>query len=287
MPSARRRGWASSPLGFVRRVFWGAYDDKVLFLASAMTFDALLASLPLVLLLMAVLGQVLHTSGDPAMQDLLALLDRVLPRSSNVGEGPIRRAERILTGIVESRGQLSVFGLPLFLVLATRFFSGTRAALNEVFDTSETRSYPHGKMIDLYLVLVTLVLIVANAYLTLRFAQVPWLGRFAATVSTYALGVLLFYVIYTVAPTRRMRRDTAVVAAAVAALGFELAKRTYSLYLSEAATIDRLISNANAIAVVLFVLWVYAMSCVFLVGAEVAETYDLARRQREQREILA
>lgn len=252
-----------------------------------MTFDALLASLPLVLLLMAVLGQVVHTSGDPAMQDLLELLDRVLPRASNAGDGPIRRAERLLTGVVESRGQLSVFGLPLFLVLATRFFSGTRAALNEVFDTSETRSYLRGKMIDLYLVLVTLVLVVANAYLTLRFAQVPWLGRFAATVSTYAVGVLLFYVIYTVAPTRRMRPDTAVVAAAVAALGFELAKRTFSLYLSEAATIDRLISNANAIAVLLFVLWIYAMSCVFLVGAEVAETYDLLRRQREQREILA
>ncbi len=287
MPSARRRGWASSPLGFVRRVFWGAYDDKVLFLASAMTFDALLASLPLVLLLLAVLGQVLHSTGDPAMQDLSALLDRLLPRSSTAGEGPIRRAEDLLTGVVESRAQLSVFGIPLFLVLATRFFSGTRAALNEVFDTSETRSYLRGKMIDLYLVLVTLVLVVANAYLTLRFAQVPWLGRFAATVSTYALGVLLFYVIYTIAPTRRMRPDTAVVAAAVAALGFELAKRGYSAYLSNAATIDRLISNPNAIAVLLFVLWMYAMSCVFLVGAEVAETYDLVRRQREQREILA
>jgi uncharacterized BrkB/YihY/UPF0761 family membrane protein len=37
----------------------------------------------------------------------------------------------------------------------------------------------------------------------------------------------------------------------------------------------------------LFVLWMYVTSFIFLAGGEVAETYDLARRQREQRALLA
>jgi len=281
-----RRGWAYSPLGFTRRVLTGAYEDKVLFLGSAMAFDALVAAIPLTLLLLSTLGYFVH-QGDEPMQDILAILDRVLPRMQGGGaDGPLRRAEQILRAVVESRGQLTTLGVPLFLLLATRFFSGARAALNEVFDTSETRSYLRGKLVDLFLVIVTLVLVVANAYVTVQFPADRWLGRFLSTLSTYGLGVLLFFIIYAVAPTRAMRWDTILVAAAVASLGFEVAKRLYSVYLTKFTTIDQLISNANFIALLLLVLWVYATACVFLLGGEVAETYDLARRQRAQREIL-
>lgn len=286
MSPLSRRGWAFSPLGFVRRVLTGAYEDKILFLGSAMAFDALVAALPLTLLLLSALGYFVH-QGDEPMQDILALLDRLLPRRQGGGpDGPLHRAEQLLQAVVESRGQFTTLGVPLFLVLATRFFSGARAALNEVFDTSETRSYLRGKLVDLFLVIVTLVLVVANAYVTVQFPHDVWLGRFLSTLSTYGLGVMLFFIIYAVAPTRAMRWDTILVAAAVASLGFEVAKRLYSVYLTKFTTIDQLISNANFIALLLLVLWVYAMACVFLLGGEVAETYDLARRQREQRAIL-
>ncbi len=285
MRTPPRRGWAYSPIGFVRRVFIGAYEDNILFLGSALTFDALLAALPFALLLLAALGYFVH-SGEEAMADVLALLDRVLPAGQPGGAGPLGQAERLITGVVESRAQLSIYGVPLFLWFATRFFSGARAALNEVFDTHETRSVLVGKGIDLVLVVVALVLIVANAYLTVVVADYPWLGRFVIGISTFALGVVLFFIVYMAAPTRPMPWDTALVAAAVASLGFEIAKKLYSLYLGEFAQFDRLVSNANAIAVLLVVVWLYLMACVFLLGAEVGETYDLMRRQREQRAIL-
>jgi len=279
------RGWAFSPLGFVRRVFVGAYEDNILFLGSALTFDALLAALPFALLLLSALGFFVH-AGDEAMQDVVALLERMLPVGGVDEDNPLQRAEDLVTGVVESRTQLSIFGIPLFFWFATRFFSGARAALNEVFDTRESRSFFQGKGIDFILVVVTLVVIVSNAYLTVRFATNPWIGRFVIGLSTYGLVVVLFYIVYTVAPTRSMRWDTALVASAVAALGFEIAKKIFSLYLTQFATIDRLISNANAIAVLLIVMWLYAIAVIFLFGSEVAETYDLMRRQREQRAIL-
>jgi membrane protein len=286
MPAPPPRGWAFSPLGFVRRVFIGAYEDNILFLGSALTFDALLAALPFALLLLSALGYFVYAGDAEALEDVVALLDQMLPSSGSHAADPVRRAEDLVTGVVESRTQLSIFGIPLFFWFATRFFSGARAALNEVFDTRESRSFFKGKAIDFVLVVVTLVLIVSNAYLTLRFATNPWIGRFVVGLSTYGLVVALFYIVYTVAPTRSMRWDTALVASAVAALGFEIAKKLFSLYLTNFATIDRLISNANAIAVLLVVVWLYAIAIVFLFGGEVAETYDLMRRQREQRAIL-
>ena len=264
----------------------GAYEDNVLFLASAITFDALLAALPLFLLVLAALGYVVQSSAD-ALDDVLRLLDQLLPTAQPGAADPFRRAEELIGGIVESRSELSLLGLPLFVWFATRLFSSARNALNDVFDTEESRHYFIGKALDFSLVLVTTALVVVNTIFTLRAANEPWFGRFVSQLSTFALGVVLFYIVYTVSPARRVRWDTALVAAAVASLGFEFAKALYGLYLANVATVDRLISNANAIAVLLFVVWIYFTACVFLLGGEVAETYDLMRRQREQRAVLA
>ena len=268
----------------MRRVYIGAYDDQILFLGSALTFDALLAALPFALLLLAAFGYFVHT-GDDAMVDVLRVLDQILPQGTG-GAGPLERAERIITGLVDSRAELTIYGIPLFLWFATRFFSAVRSSLNEIFDTPETRSYFVGKGLDFFLVIMTVALLVANALLTVIVANYPFIGRFVVGISTYVVGIVLFYIVYTFAPTRPMRWDTAVVAAAVASLGFEIAKKLYSVYLTQFTTIDRLISNANFIAILLFVVWIYFMACVFLLGGEVAETYDLARRHREQRAML-
>jgi membrane protein len=98
--------------------------------------------------------------------------------------------------------------------------------------------------------------------------------------------VLLFFIVYLTAPSRRVGWDTALVASIVVSLGFEIVKRLYGVYLARFATFDRVLSNANAIALLLFVLWIYVIAFIFVVGAEVAQTYDLTRRQREQRAIL-
>ncbi len=98
--------------------------------------------------------------------------------------------------------------------------------------------------------------------------------------------MVLFFVIYTMSPTRSIRWETAVISAVVASLGFEITKKLYVVYLLRFATVDRLISNTNAIALILLVVWIYFIACVFLIGAEVGETYDMRRRQRAQRAIL-
>jgi membrane protein len=140
--------------------------------------------------------------------------------------------------------------------------------------------------VDFFLVVTALVLVVAHVGLMIKMADLPWVGRFAGNVSTFSVGVVLFFVIYTLSPTRRIPWDTALVASVVASLGAQVTQRLYVVYLLEFATVDRLISNTNVIALVLLVVWMYFTACVFLVGAEVGETYDMRKRQREQRAIL-
>jgi membrane protein len=269
----------------VRRVATGAYEDNVFFLASALTFDALVAAIPFVALLLAILGYVVQARMGGA-GEVHVLLERLLPAHGDGPADPLAQAERMVTRVVASRGRLTVYAGPLFLWFGLRFFGSVRAALNEVFDTEEQRNWLVGKGVDLVLVLVTLTWLVAMSALTAPNLRVTWASRFVVSSTAFLLGTGLFYVIYTLAPSRRIRTDTALVAAVVAALAFELAQKFYAIYVTHFATLDKLVSDANAIALALFILWIYYTACVFLVGGEVAMTYDLLRRQKQQQTVL-
>jgi membrane protein len=277
-------GWASSALDLIRRVLVAAYEDNVFFLASALTFDALVAALPFVLLTLGVLGYVVQSNAD-AISSVHAILDRFLPLHTGARD-PLAPAEQALVVAAESRRQLSAFGIPLFLWFSTRFFGAVRAAVNEVFDTEETRPWMFGKVVDLALVLASLVVLVLSTVLGLVLGTAVWPQRMLRRLANFLLGGVLFYAIYTIAPGRGVRPRTAVVAASVASLAFELARFLYGYYLAEFATADRLFSNANVIGAGLFLVWMYYTAVVFLIGGEVADTYDLMRRRREQRAIL-
>jgi len=282
-PAPRLRGWAFSPIGFVRRVFIGGYEDNIPFLASGLTFDALLWVLPLLIVALSAFGYVIGGTED--LRELASVIVGWLLPGSAAG-GPFGRVAAALEALVEQRGRLSIYGGPFFVWFSWRLFGSIRAALNDVFDTEETRTFLTGKAVDLGLGLTAAILILVNTVITVGVLRAPWAGRFLAGLLAYVAVTVLFYIVYTVAPSRKMPWDTALVAALFASLGFEIAKRLYGIYLVQFATFDRLISDTNAIALLLFVLWVYATTLVFLAGGEVAETYDLARRQREQRAIL-
>jgi membrane protein len=287
------RGWHQSVWGVVKRTLEGAYEDNLPFLASALSFDVILTSIPFLVLLVAVIGTLVQHQITVQQVDLAELLRRFMPAASGAGDQAIRNVERVLEQVVASRGQLTLFGLPLFLYFSTRLFGGLRAALNEVFDTEERRPWPLAKLIDLALVLLTGTLLLLSALLPALEARtlgqlgdgffVEWAYRLSLEIVAFAFSTVLFLVVFKVLPSRRIAWRTAIVAAVFCALAFELAKRLYALYVAHFVTLDRLATNANAGAFFLLILWIYYTNCVFLIGGEIAEAYDLARMRRVQR----
>jgi membrane protein len=264
-------------------VFLGGYEDNIPFLASGLTFDALLWILPLLAVVLSGFGYAVGGADEPRALARV-ITGWVLPAGD--GSTPFSTVAAGIEELADSRTQLTVWGVPFFVWFSWRLFGSIRAALNDVFDTEETRSWWVGKSVDLALGVVSAVLILTNTLLTVFVLRAPWAGRFLAGLLAYVAVTVLFYVVYVLAPSRQMRWDTALVAALFASLGFEIAKRLYGVYLIQFATMDRVVSNTNALALLLFVLWIYATALLFLAGGELAETYDLARRQREQRAVL-
>jgi membrane protein len=242
--------------------------------------------------------------------DTMELFHRFLPPHSTLPDhDPFAIIERLLTGITEKRGELSLYAVPTFLWFSTRLFAGVRTALNDIYDVS-LRPTRHRAAITLFLmaklrdaamVVGTVILFLANTLLTTGLAileargaeTVPQLGFFVSTLGRYlaellafSFSVSLFYVTYSYASVRRLPWKTALLAATFTALLFEVAKRLYALYLTNFASFEGLGGDANLGAIVLFILWVYYTAIVFLLGAVVAETWELKKMLDRQRAIL-
>lgn len=269
-------GWHRTVTGVVRRTVEAAYEDNIPFLAGALSFDILLTAIPFVGLVLAVVGYLVQHQLTVQQLDVHELVQRFLPASSGGESGTFGFIERALGDLVVARGRLTLLAVPLFLWFSTRMFGGLRAALNEVFDTEENRSWPVAKLTDLAMVFVAGSLFIANALVS------SGSGVFSE-IGALLLSTLLFFAIFKFLPSRPIHWRTGIVASLFCAIAFELAKRLYSFYVARFVTFDRLATDANLIGFLLFILWIYYTAYVFLLGGEVAETYDLMRMRRQQR----
>ena len=267
--------------------------------------------MPFILLLLIGLTHLAQavTHGPPV--DTVLLLHRFLPPppSAATNGDPFGVIERLLTGISQNRGQLSLYAAPAFLWFSTRLFAGIRTALNDIYDVSlrPTRHrafilvWLQAKLRDTVMVIGTVFLFLANTLISTGLvvleargtASVPQLaffvstvGRFVTELLAFSFSVSLFYVTYRYASVRRLPWRTALLGSTFTAVLFEIAKRLYALYLANFASLSAWGGDANLGAAALFILWVYYTAIVFLLGAVVAETWELRKMQERQRAIL-
>jgi membrane protein len=248
---------------------------------------------------------VAHLSPRSSTQDLQQLFHRLVPASVGEGEGPFAAIEKFLLGLTRARATISLYAVPLFIWFATRLFASIRTSLILVYDVPRRATGQHfvigylaGKLRDAMMVVLAVSLVLANALLGggLRLfvarsegliATVPALRFFAgglgylvSQVVAFGFSVSVFYMAYRHASPRRLPRRAALVGSLFTAALFEVAKRAFAWYLHNLAVVNRFSADANIGAVILFVLWLYYTALVFLIGAVVAETWDLWHRQR-------
>jgi uncharacterized BrkB/YihY/UPF0761 family membrane protein len=300
-----------STLGLLRSKTLETLDRANLpLLASALTFDLILAVIPLAFLLIAGLGYFLSSKyGTTAPADLIA---RFLPphphcpasTPCSVGD-PFSLVEHLVTEIQGYRSRLTWFALPLSLWFSTRVFAAMRICLSQIYSVRERPvrghfvwSYIAGYLVakarDVVIVVVVLVLALTNTVMTSGMKMLtargvtvdPRMaflvtagGRLAGQLVAFLFGIILFVVLYRYSSPKRLAWASALIASVVGTLGFELAKRLYGLYLTYASH-GQFSFDADVGAVLLFVLWLWYMSLVFLIGAAVADVWDHIRRIR-------
>ncbi len=290
---------------YVVRVFEKADDDNVFVLASGLTFSVVAAAIPFLFILVALISLTLEAAAAAAgvepIEQLRHYLEVIVPV---LGGGPGSGAERslpeeVIEGVIDSGRTIGLISFVAFVWLSTRLFGSVRAILREIFDLRQSRGLIQGKIFDAQMVLVSSVLVILNIGITIVFnlvkargfefvglsaEQVGLVERVFAWFTALAFIFLLFLLLYKYVPARRVPWRMALTAAGFTAVCWEILKVGFAFYLTRVASYQSIYGGIATLVVV--VLWFYYLSIVFVLGAEVAQVYEMRRVRREQIEVL-
>jgi membrane protein len=274
-----------------RGVWRKSEQDNITFLAGAIAFDVMVAFIPLLLAVVGIAGTVLRQQD---IQDILVrYLDQTVPAAVNLPY------ERLLNDLArKSTGILSV-GTLLFLWISTRLVGTLRIVLREIFDMSQRRGSLAGKLFDIKMVFMAGTLFVVNFALTvglrlgadaagratgIKPEDVPFLAqatRFWPQILAFITLWVMFFLVYRYLPPRRIRWNTAAVAATFTTIVAELLKFGFTWYVQNVARFDEFWGNVATF--VILVLWIYYTSLVFILGGEVAQVASMQRTRKRQK----
>ena len=260
-------------------------------MAGVLAFNILLALVPFALLLISGTSFVLGRRPEDAANTIIGLIESLLPQDA---PAPGQLLRELVADVMRTRGTVGLYSAISFAWFSTRLFGSLRSVLALIFDGSD-RGIVAGKLFDFGATIVTTlavaIYIVLSAYLSLATTHgVALLVGFglaqgAMGAATYFLGrvvaivviVAMFFVLYRGLPRRRPPVNTALVAATVAGLLFELARYAFSILVKRSDPSSLYTGTIAAVVGVVF--WVYYSALLFLIGGEVAQAYDLRRSQ--------
>lgn len=280
---ASTRGWSS--------MLWKAMgEDDVFFLASAIAFNLMLAVAPFLLLLISLSITALGNTPDAAADHAMVFLDRFLP------EGGWEQGQWIRTtlrDVARAGTSVSVWSAIVFAWFSTRVFGALRAVMVKTFDVEKDRGIVTGKLFDIAVAFVLAIGVllygVLSAYLVAGTAAggalLRSIGLHEAVLGpleygigrgvAFALVVLIVFGLFRWLPNRPIPNRTAFVGALTTTILFEAMRWAVAAFASWFRP-SSYYTGALA-AVVAATLWVYYAAVIFVVGAEVAQVYELRR----------
>jgi membrane protein len=281
-----RRGVAAIPTWMIR----GYNEANAGDLAAAIAFNALVAMVPLTLLMVALAG-LLFRSDDVLRMALLA----------SVWALPAESASEALDTVLTAKRRSGVFGLLSFLGftwIGANFVASLGRGMNRIYGV-RNRRFVHERIRGLIVILVFSFLLglsaIAAVVPTLFVKQnvrtyfEQWIfNTTSVQMLSYGLALLaafmLFATIYRVVPNAGQRMLDILPGAVVASLLFVLMVQVFPLYI-------RFVQQGNLfgralLLISLFVSWFYLIAHVLLFGTYINATWQHHRQCRGHRRSL-
>jgi membrane protein len=256
--------------------------------AAAISFYALFSVFPLAILCVAVLGIVANDS-----QARVQVVDFVLNNLPLTEDQGRRQLQNLLLEVTRDVAGFSVLGVLTLLFAATGVMGAIRLALNAAFDAVEHRPPAQAKLWDLAMVLGFGVLVTLSFALTL-------LDELRASISAHAdevirgsggvitrvlvdagrviplvIAVFIFAGLFRVVPAERQKLRDTWPGVLVAAIGYELAKAGFTVYLTNFANYGAVYASLGS--VIAFLVFVFLAANIALLGAEMAAQWPKVR----------
>ncbi|MFN7097857.1 MAG: YihY family inner membrane protein [Gammaproteobacteria bacterium] len=265
-----------SSMCFIVNVLRRFISDGCFSFASTLTFTALLAIVPLMLVSVSVLAAFpVFAQWGTSIQDFI--FTNFVPTSSDA-------IQSYLLSFVKQAGQLSMVGLALLLVSAVLVLFNIEQAFNAIWRVHRQRKGIIAFLMYWALITLAPLLMGLSLALTSYVISLPFIATTAAklgliklllAILPFILAVVAFTILYSAIPNCRVPARAAFSSGIIAGILFEVAKYGFAFYLKSFNTYQ-VIYGALA-AIPLFLLWIYISWLIILLGAEVCHslTYHL------------
>lgn len=272
---------------FVAEVIQEFIQDRGSLFAAAISFFGLISFIPLMLLAVGVFGYIIG-SYDTALQKVLSFAGNLIP----VGADTLAENLRALS---EQSDLLSGLGLLGLLWIGIQVMVILQQVMNIALGSEKHVSFLRTRAMALGMVIVAGVLFALSIGITslltaVRHYQAELFGvgtqdlkivwDIFAIIASAAVSILAFTFIYRFLPNKRIGTTGPVMGGITAGLLFEIAKHVFRWYVTNYADFSRVYGSLGS--VLILVVWIYYVSIITVLGAEVASVY--ARREESSGE---
>jgi membrane protein len=244
------------------------FNDSGPHWAAALTYYALLSSIPLLLAIVAISS--FFVEEEWAIQQVGEVLGDFLPEGEE-------QVEEIVQEAMDAQGTVGFLSIGFLLWSGSRVFGVLARALNIFYDVEEYYSLLKRTVVELIMLLSIGVLVVLALFSRVimdfilpEFDFLPFdfitLESIIENVVAAALIFISVLLIYRFVPRRRVAWRAAVVGAAVVTILFSLGRPIFWYWVNSFAEYH-LVYGSMAAAVIL-ILWAYIVSLFLLIGGE-------------------
>ncbi len=281
--AARRRSY---PLDVVCRAGTRFVADDAATYAAATSYYVLFSLFPTMIFAVTVFGMIVR---DAELQQ--RTVDAMV---SVVPDGLDIRPE-----IARVIAELSEFSSPLLAIIgilgtawtASQMFMALRRSLNLAFRIETERSYLRGRLMDMLNLptVMVLALVSVSATATVRILEARFSEWFRETTVSqwawnavylaipYLISFVTFLMLYRVLPNARYPLRYLIAGAAFAAIGFELGKGGFSLYVQSFGDYQEVYGALGGVVAFLFFVFIQANVVIFggAISAQIVRDYHL------------
>ncbi|MGD0885424.1 MAG: YihY/virulence factor BrkB family protein [Thermodesulfovibrionales bacterium] len=251
--------------------FLDFFRDGGLMLAGSMSFFTMMAMVPFCLFLVTIFGQFLGHNRE-FYQFFVSRIVSFFPKITSQITEEIKK-------IITYHG-LGKFSLVLYGFLSYQLFSSIESAINVIFKIRVKRSLLISIILSLFVVTMVVAALFISFSATSAISMLQTLkeifpdlriGKITGFLIRFVIPLFLVFLIvmtlYLVLPRKMVTFVNAVWGALFTAIFLEVAKHLFTIYVVHVTKLGTIYGPLSAF--VIFLLWVFYSSCIFLIGAEI------------------
>ncbi len=258
------------------RVFFksvrGFFADGGVMMAGSLSFYFIMSFVPFSMFLIGIIGSVLGEY-EGFYRFFTAKFSFFFP--SLTGKSALQ-LKRVL-----SPAHSKNLSLVLYVIFSSGFFMSMEKALNQIFKIKTRRTFPVSFLMAMVVITSIVAIVLFSFVLTYYEPLADFLAHtlkwhsaaalyemFLKYIVPFSLALAITAVLYYILPVKKINFRQAFSGALFASVMFEIAKHVFALYIRGVTVIGEVYGPLTVFVV--FLMWVFYSSCIFLLGAEIA-----------------